>query len=368
MKIHLNQGSNIDTAKEMVDAIQSSGGVPGVDVSLCNSAQDPAPSLNVKIAGVSLISNIVFNNGSLPVWRAYEIGPGKCIRLKDIGIPQLVQIPSLVKCDEGTATTMPNAHFIKVKSRRQPCSDNSQQCSDTKEETVTETSPTVHIFSCPEEGCMKVYQRFSSLQHHLDLGKHECALEHETLLDRAALGYAERLQGHSSSVPQIEQVRKQLNLSNQPFLPMGWALKSSHVKRTRFTQKQRDYLSSKFRIGESTGQKADAASVSKSKITAGDSNGNRLFSSSEFLTSQQVSSFFSRLSSKPKLEDDEMMESDFEENQNVENEKAFDGLRSEVLQEVALTNPICYDRYNICELTANSKLSIFAIQMLKYIF
>ena len=120
MKIHLNQGSNIDTAKEMIDAIQSSGGVPGVDVSLCNSAQDPAPSLNVKIAGVSLISNIVFNNGSLPVWRAYEIGPGKCIRLKDIGIPQLVQIPSLVKCDEGTATTMLNAHFIKVKSRRQP--------------------------------------------------------------------------------------------------------------------------------------------------------------------------------------------------------------------------------------------------------
>ena len=103
-------------------------------------------------------------------------------------------------------------------------------------------------------------------------------------------------------------------------------------------------------------------------ITAGDSNGNRLFSSSEFLMSQQVSSFFSRLSSKRKLEDDEMMESNFEENQNVENEKAFDEFRSEVLQEVALTHPICYDRYNICELIANSKLTIFAIQMLKYIF
>ena len=67
MKIHLNQGSNIETAKEMVDAVQSSGDVPGVDVSLCNPAQDLAPSLNVKIAGVSLISNIVYNNGSLTV-------------------------------------------------------------------------------------------------------------------------------------------------------------------------------------------------------------------------------------------------------------------------------------------------------------
>ena len=88
---------------------------------------------------------------------------------------------------------------------------------------------------------MKVYQRFS-LQHHLDLGKHKCALEHETLRDRAALGYAERLQGQSGSVPQIEQVRKQLNLSNQPFLSMGWALKSSHVKRTLFTETETTYL------------------------------------------------------------------------------------------------------------------------------
>ena len=95
----------------MVDAIQSSGGVPGVDVSLCIPAQDPAPPLNVKIAGVSLISNTVYKNGSLTVWRAYGIGPGKCIRLKDLGIPQLVQIPDLVKCDEGTATTMPNALY-----------------------------------------------------------------------------------------------------------------------------------------------------------------------------------------------------------------------------------------------------------------
>ena len=194
-------------------------------------------------------------------WRAYGIGPSKYIRLKDLANPQLVQIPDLVKCDEGTATTMPNAHFIKVKYRRYPCSDNSQQCSYTEEETLIETSPAVHIFSRPEEGCMKVYQRFSSLQLHLDLGKQECAFQHETLLDTAALGYAERLQGQPGSVLQIEQVRKQLNLSNQPFLPMGWALKSSHVKRTRFTEKQRDYLSSKFRIGESTGQKSDTASI-----------------------------------------------------------------------------------------------------------
>ena len=145
---------------------------------------------------------------------------------------------------------------------------------------------------------MKEYQRFSSLQHHLDLRKHERALEHATLLNKAVLGYADRLQEQSGGIPQIQQVRKRLNPSNHPCLPMCWALKSSHVKRTRFTEKQRNNLSSKFRIGETTGQKADAASVSTSMMTARGGNGKRLFTSSDFLTSQQVSSFFSRLSSK----------------------------------------------------------------------
>ncbi|PFX11655.1 hypothetical protein AWC38_SpisGene24528 [Stylophora pistillata] len=103
-------------------------------------------------------------------------------------------------------------------------------------------------------------------------------------------------------------------------------------------------------------------------MTTRNSNGNRLFTSSEFLTSQKVSSFFSRLASKRILsEDDKMMESDIEENQNKEDEEAFSELRSEILQEVALRHPICYDSYNICELIADSKLSKFAIQMLQNI-
>ena len=366
MRVYLNQGSNIDTAKEMVDAIQSLGGVPGVDVTLCSSSQIPKPSLNVKIEGVSLISNIEYNDGSLRIWKAYGIGPGKCVQLTKLGIPSVVPIPDLVKYDGDTVKPTPNAHFIKIKSRLSPRSDDSQECSDTEKEPRTDT-PAVPLFSCPEEGCVKEYQRFSSLQHHLDIGKHERALEHATLLDRAALGYADRLQEQSSGIPQIQQVRKRLNPSNLPCLPMGWALNSSHVKRTRFTEKQRDYLSSKFRIGQTTGQKADAASVSKSMMTARDNNGQRLFTSAEFLTSQQVSSFFSRLSSKRKLGDGEMTDSDIEENQNAKNEEALCELRSEILQEVALTHPICYDCYDICELIANSKLSNFAIQMLQKI-
>ena len=130
---------------------------------------------------------------------------------------------------------------------------------------------------------MKTYQTFYSLQHHLDLGEHKRTLENGKLLDGAVLGYADRLQEQFCGISQT-QVRKSLNLTSQPCLPMGWALKSSHVRRT-FTEKQKDYLTSKFRIGETSDQKADAASVAKSMITAkSDRSGNRLFTSSEFLT------------------------------------------------------------------------------------
>lgn len=81
-------------------------------------------------------------------------------------------------------------------------------------------------------------------------------------------------------------------------------------------------MSSKYHIGETTGQKVDAVSVAKSMMTARDSNGNRMFSSSELLTSQQVSSFFSRLAWKRSLEE-KVTDSEVEDDQNVENEEAY---------------------------------------------
>ena len=73
---------------------------------------------------------------------------------------------------------------------------------------------------------------------------------------------------------------------------MGWALKSSQEGKTRFSDKQRDYLTSQFQIGEETGQKASPGQVSRLMMTAKDASGNHMFSSSEFLTVQQITSFF----------------------------------------------------------------------------
>ncbi|KAK3742847.1 hypothetical protein QZH41_004529 [Actinostola sp. cb2023] len=150
---------------------------------------------------------------------------------------------------------------------------------------------------------------------------------------------------------------------------MGWALKSSQGRKTkRFTEKQKSYLFSKFCIGETTGKKADATSTAKAMMTARDTDGQRLFSSSEFLTSQQVESYFSRLAAKRALHEQEDIDDVENECQNAaDNEEAFSELRSDVLQEVSITHPIYYDCYNLCDLIKNSKLTNFAISVLRKI-
>ncbi|KAK3742858.1 hypothetical protein QZH41_015379 [Actinostola sp. cb2023] len=103
-------------------------------------------------------------------------------------------------------------------------------------------------------------------------------------------------------------------------------------------------------------------------MTARDTDGQRLFSSSEFLTSQQVESYFSRLAAKRALHEQEDIDDVENECQNAaDNEEAFSELRSDVLQEVSITHPIYYDCYNLCDLIKNSKLTNFAISVLRKI-
>ena len=147
---------------------------------------------------------------------------------------------------------------------------------------------------------------------------------------------------------------------------MGWALKSSQTKKKRFNDKQKQYLTQLFNLEEATGHKANAADVAKSMMTAKDNQGEKMFSSKEFLTARQITSFFSRLARKRKLPgsttDDEQDDDDME---SAELEDYIQELSELVVQEVALKHPITFDCYDICELISNGKISKFAIPMLK---
>ena len=131
------------------------------------------------------------------------------------------------------------------------------------------------------------FQRFSSLQKHLDGGSHRYALERESLQDKAMLRYAENLEGGAAFIKEnVEVVISEE--SEVSFVKVGWALKHAHTSRRRLNDKQKNYLIELFLFGEKTGRKAHASEVSKTMRKARNKDGSLLFQSDEYLTSLQI--------------------------------------------------------------------------------
>lgn len=359
MRVHLNEGNNIETATDMVKAIESSGGIPGISTTLCEclSAKDSILS-SAKLDGVSTFSNVEYSKDSLRVWKAYGIGPGKNIALSSLVPMKNAKVPEIVTQTVCTGANVPS--FIAPKGRKVKAKEVPNNIPDEQACSNTTDTRSPELFACPEEGCVKTYQRHASLQHHIDTGKHQRALEVETLYDKAACGYSQRLEEQfHSGAPQLQHYSKS---TTQSPLPMGWALKSTQTK--RFSQKQKDFLNGQFMIGETTGEKVNPALVSRLMMSARDPSGVRLFTSDEFLTTKQITGYFSRMASKRTLpsQSQEPLNTDAI---NASKEQAFDVIEGQIINDVALRHPILYETYNICELVASSSLNKFSITMLK---
>lgn len=181
-------------------------------------------------------------------------------------------------------------------------------------------------------------------------------------MDIAKTEYASRLQEGVGKRPTFQsQMLEQANEDSTPAVKQGWALRENK-KSTRFNDTQKDYLLQKFNIGQSTGRKAQAETVAKDMRRAKGTDGKRLFSVAEFLTPQQISSYFSRLASKAKkgvLSQDDI--------QAIEEETNFDNARQDIISTLQEKHPIVLDQYNICELVNNGGLRKLKLGLLQHI-
>ena len=96
-------------------------------------------------------------------------------------------------------------------------------------------------------------------------------------------------------------------------------------------------------------------------MCAKDSNGSRLFTIEDYLTTNQIAGFFSRHASKKSLAEEEQ-QADIEV---AVYEASRDELVKEVAPELAPKHPIVSDNHYLCELSLQKKLSDFFITMLK---
>ena len=222
------------------------------------------------------------------------------------------------------------------------------------------------LFSCPNVGCIKVYQRHCSLENHLFYGKCEFLPVRETLMDKAKVLYHDKLVCEASVLPFVKGV-SHLCPTTTEILPQGWALRSSK-KSTRFSEAQRWYLQSKFKVGQETGLKLDPVDVARDMRYARNQKGAKMFTVDEFLTAQQIQSYFSRRASKLRHSRSEDPESEQDKDvMRAEEELAHENVCTMVLEEVPLRHPIVFDIFNLCEMHGSGKLRQLSAAMLRSI-
>ena len=135
-------------------------------------------------------------------------------------------------------------------------------------------------------------------------------------------------------------------------------------------------------MGEATGQKADPGQVATDMRKACDESGQRLFSRENWLSSNQVKSFFSRLAAKrkerfaasagePAFDTTNCTESDIEEiveeSELIQSEQQRKETVQDILDEISVQNlhPIIYDSFDLCEYNKKQQLARFSVNMLK---
>ena len=213
-----NEGHDILTASDMRRALLERP-VSGTTASV---SRIDYSSTTIKVKnndGISTYHNIEFEDTGIRVWKAFGIGEGRLLPFKDILInPQL------------STNIQQEEEFFKKESR--PVRPDERR--NTEE----------GLFECSIVGCGKVFRSFEDLELHLDVGKHENAVENGSLYDQLRRDWAEKFliidcrkkSKNAEVVESMGAVSSDLNACENS---MGWALSKSRAGSIRFSQNVR---------------------------------------------------------------------------------------------------------------------------------
>ena len=193
MRRFINEGNDINTANDMKVAIESYGGVKGCYATVAE-IQDSFQSMTKhSMTGIQALNNFLFESAGLRAWKAYNVGTGRFFSLAQ---PQKYGTP------QGPTGRR------ELQSFSQPLQDVGKfRAGVTQAQVVGPSAPTevqiiqsdeaesatrsVASYSCPEQGCVKVYKEFKGLEKHLDVGRHLIKLERESDYDSIIAKWAE---------------------------------------------------------------------------------------------------------------------------------------------------------------------------------
>ena len=259
--------------------------------------------------------------------------------------------------------------------------DNDNDLDDDASGIEAEGVDKCELFACPNEGCVKTYQRYGSMINHTLYGQCVIQPERESLLDTAKMLYSKKLLADNNVLIATTETAAVFSPSSpNSILDTGWALKLTK-KSKPFSEKQKGFLEEKFTIGETTGRKLDPVTVARQMRVARSSDGQRQFTTEELLPATQIRGYFSRRAksknqatvqaeirgyfsrrAKSKNQATVQAEEDFVAAQV---EDAMESVRNEVIEQTQPDHPLTYDGYDLCDLVARKKLSKLTVPVLQ---
>ena len=173
-----------------------------------------------------------------------------------------------------------------------------------KRETNSENEQSNGLCSCSDPGCNMVFKKFSELENHLDVGEHSQDRRNSgTVYDKLRRDWVDKFRTfdkdeENRSVPSIA-VGEELHGKNETGrsrqcsdLQTGWALHKPRNEAVRFPTEVKQYLTTKFDLGERTGIKSGPAKVAADMRTARNPDSSRMFERKHWLTKGQVQGIF----------------------------------------------------------------------------
>ena len=278
---YVNAGNDVEKAKDMKKAIDSYSGVRGCRASVVKVDASAQDLHNHNWNGVLMFSNFKFCADGIRMWKAFNVGEGKFVRYDKLMKRGTSQGSTRLEVIEPFTSPRVSTGFLYKNSK------------------TTENKSEPCEFSCPLPGCIKLFKTTTALQNHQDFGKHIFCTQKDSTHDSIKRKWAKACTNiRPSYIPFNKNLEglSQEECREYPTAEPGWALKKNK-KTGRFSEHVKEYLLKLFLDGEETGNKSDPAVVASNLKSLRGPDGVKLFSSKDWLSAQQVTSYFSRLSS-----------------------------------------------------------------------
>ena len=150
-------------------------------------------------------------------------------------------------------------------------------------------------YECTQNGCLMSFNKLEDLDLHLEIGQHKHYMT-GSVYDQLKIDWVSKFS--ALTIDEGRELDKRGNVGNRlgcSDFSMGWALHEPKGGGSGYSDNIREYLTAKYDLGETTGNKCDPQQVADDMRNSKLEHGERWFSREEWLSKAQIRSFFSRI-------------------------------------------------------------------------